>query len=124
MAIRDFFDHTCDIYHQVDDNTKSTGYSVLDTQKVTEYPTAADESAVICHFNVKDENIAARQGEPQRINDVRVTIAVPPGTDLRFNDKIVDLTHNLVYTVAKPPRNIRNNHIKAELYMREAQRDL
>lgn len=123
MSIADFFDHTCDIYHQ-DGNEQGTAYSGLDTQKVKKYQTTPEIADIDCHFSLKDENTNMAQGKPQRTADIFDTLALPVGTDVRTNDKIHDKTHNVYYTVAKPPKNIRGNHIKAKLWMLEPQQDL
>ena len=122
MSISNFFDHKCNIYHQ-DNAVKTVGYG-LTGQSVDNYPASPDVSNVSCHFSVNDENIKTSQESPQRIADISDTIALPPGTDIKFNDKIEDLTHGTQYTVIKPPRNIRGNHIKAKLFMLEIQKDL
>jgi len=122
MSIADFLDHTCDIYH-VTDTADSPGFG-LDSQKTWKYGETADISAVSCHFSVDDENVNSRQERPQMVSDIRTTLTLLPGVDIRVNDKIIDPTHNVEYTVVKPPRNIRNHHLKVRLIMREVQQDL
>lgn len=123
MAIEDFFDHTCDIFHIDKTSEEGPGYG-LQTQVIRKYKEDPDIEDLSCHFSVDDENIQSSQEKPQMIADIKDTLAVSSGTDIRFNDKIVDKVHGVEYVVIKPPRDIRGNHIKAKLMMLEIQKDV
>jgi len=122
MAIEDFYDHTCNIFH-VDLDEEGPGYG-LQNQVIRKYKETPDISDVPCHFSVDDENIKSSQENPQMIADIFDTVAMSTSVDLKFNDKVVDLKHGVEYTVIKPPRDIRGNHLKAKLMMLEVQQDL
>lgn len=110
MAINDLFDHTCDIYHMVEEYD-TPGYG-LPHSPCFSYPLNANENGVICHFSVRGgNNTAMAQNEPQNEFSERTKLCIPIDTDIRLHDKVVDCTTGLEYTVVKPIRNIRNNHL-------------
>lgn len=124
MGINSFFNHKCEIYHEIK-TPDSTAYSTLDSQSTTNnYPETPDITDLRCHFSTNDEGVRTTQGDPQRNVDWNDTLALPIGTDIRYSDKVVDLTQDITYTVEKPIRKIRNNHIKVRLITLEVQQDL
>ncbi len=108
MAIEDFFDHKCDIYH-LTGTAQKRGYGLPDSQ-VYQYPEHPDISGHPCHFGVKGGNTTIVQLEPQRNMDARRKLTLPIGTDVRVNDKIVDCGTGYEYE-AEVPGNIRGHHI-------------
>ena len=42
--------------------------------------------------------------------DAKIKLTLPAGTDVRWNDKIIDCNTGFEYT-AEQPRNIRGHHI-------------
>jgi len=108
MSFNGLLDHTCDIYHirKVD---KSPGYG-LPSSPAFEYPEEPDEPAVPCHFGVRNSSVSIVQKEPQAVRIANVKLALPAGTDIRLNDKIVDCETGYEYT-AEIPRKIRGHHI-------------
>ena len=64
MAIEDFFDHKCDIYH-LSGTVQKRKYGLPDTQEY-KYSTQPDIKNQPCHFSVKSGNVATVQKEPQR----------------------------------------------------------
>ena len=109
MSYSDFLDHSCDIYH-LSQTQVSPGFNLPASPK-DGYPSTADESAIPCHFNIKGDSPKLVQNEPENSLTERTKLNLPLGTDVRINDKIVDLTTGLAYTAVSPPRNIRNHHI-------------
>ena len=112
MAFEDLLDHKCAIYHMTKD-TKSVGYGI-ETSKF-DYPEEPDINNVPCHFNVKNNgNGSIEQTEDANVYIVVGKLQLPLDTDVRVNDKIVDLCTGLVYT-AEIPRNIRNHHMMVQV---------
>jgi len=108
MAIADFFDHTCDIYH-IGSTETSPGFA-LPGSPAFSYPEKADEAAVPCHFGVKSAHLVITQTEPANLMDNKIKLTLPIGTDIRLNDKVVNCDTGLVYT-AEQPLNIRGHHL-------------
>lgn len=109
MAIEDFFNHTCNIYHITSDE-KSPGYGLPGTPSYS-YPLTPSLSGVSCHFSVANAtSVSLVQNEPQADYNARVKVAFPIGTDIKLNDRIVHLETGLEYLV-EIPNNIRNHHI-------------
>ncbi len=110
--IEDFFDHTCDIYHNVK-QTVSRGYGLPDSVgEKLHYPDSPDIEGQACHFGVRTGALAIQlfQQEPQQDIDARLKLTLPIGTDIRANDKVVSRVTGYAYQ-AEIPRNIRNHHI-------------
>ena len=121
MAITDFFDHKCDIYHVVN-TEKSPGFG-LPAAPAFSYPDAPDLAGVPCHFGVRSLSLSFFRDRPYTDMTGGDKIGLPAGTDLRLNDRVVDLATGVVYT-AGVPRDIRGHHIAAQLYRAEEQRAL
>jgi hypothetical protein len=113
--IEDLFNHKCDIYHfDIVDNPPKYGLPST-TSKEYKYNEEPDLVDIICHFNVHPvETITI--SEPQRNINHDVTLLCPLDTDIRFNDKVIDKETSLIY-YAQKPRNIRNSHLKIQLFM-------
>jgi len=112
MAFEDLLDHKCAIYHMAE-SSKSMGYGIQASD--FDYPAVPDLDNIPCHFNVKNNgNGSMEQTEDANEYIVVGKLQLPPGTDVRVNDKIVDLTTGLVYT-AEIPRNIRDHHMMVQV---------
>ena len=119
--IEDFFDHTCDIYHLAE-TTEDAGYG-LGGKEVFSYPDVPDIQGIACHFNVKNQTLVTIQREPQQDLDARIKLALPAGTDVRVNDKIISGVTGYEYR-AEIPRNIRGHHMSVYLKRQDGQRAL
>ena len=108
MSLENLLDHTCDIYHIIEEG-KSPGYS-LPASPSFSYPKEPDISGTICHFGVRSSNVTVTQTEPANLMDAKIKLTLPAGTDVRLNDKIIDCNTGFEYT-AEQPRNIRGHHI-------------
>lgn len=110
MALEDFFDHTCMLFH-AEKNNRNLGYGISDENHFS-YPDVAEEkdTDIPCHFSVKAGTYQTSQGEPQNAYSARLKLALPIGTDIRVNDKVISGVTGYEYT-AEIPRNIRNHHI-------------
>lgn len=106
--IEDFFDHKCNIFH-IRENGASPGYSLPDSPAFS-YPDEPDISDLACHFGVRTQSVTIGQAAPVNLMDASIKLALPSGTDVRLNDKIVDCDTGYEYT-AEVPRNIRGHHI-------------
>lgn len=111
MAFDDLLDHKCAIYH-MSKGGKNLGFGIESDD--FSYPKKPDIASVSCHFNVSE------QGTMEQTEDANEYIAVgklnlPVGTDVRVNDKIVDLGTGIVY-YAEIPRNIRDHHIMVKVH--------
>jgi hypothetical protein len=105
--IEDLFDHTCDIYHGTQE-TQARGYGLPDKEADHfVYPESPDIEACPCHFG---GNINPVQGEPGNILDGGVKLALPAGTDIRVNDRVVSGVTGYAYR-AGIPRDIRGHHV-------------
>lgn len=107
MAIEDFFDHKCDIYHIVKSES-SPGYG-LPCSPGFSYSAKPDIAELPCHFGVKGSSMELIQREPQMDYEAKIKLTLPAGTDIRRNDKIIDCSTGYEY-IAEIPRNIRNHH--------------
>jgi hypothetical protein len=112
LAIEDFFDHKCDIYHSKKE-TVSPGYNLPGSPKFS-YGSVPDIENVDCHFHVKNSSITIVQEEVVNRYEDHVKLALPAGTDIRLNDRVINRDTGLVYT-AELPRNIRDHHIAVYL---------
>ncbi len=122
MAWEDFFNHKCDIYHIVK-SSDNVGYGVTDTEHFS-YPAKPDHTDVDCHFMIRTGKAVIVQTEPANDYDARIKLALPAGTDIRINDKVVSKETGLTY-IAELPRVIKHNHhivvyVKREGTVREA----
>lgn len=108
MAVEDFFDHVCNIYHMAG-TARKRGYGLPDS-KDFQYPEFPDISGQPCHFSVKSGAIAIVQQEPQKDMNASLKLTLPIGTDIRINDKVVDCSTGYAYE-AEIPRNIRGHHM-------------
>lgn len=121
MAIEDFYDHTCDIFHAVK-SEKSPGYG-LPGAPLFDYGSTPDITGQPCHFHVSGFSPSFAEMEPNTNMTVTEKLSLPTGTDVRLNDKIIDRTTGVEYT-AGIPRNIRGHHIAVQLHRREVQKAL
>lgn len=121
MAIENFFDHTCNIFHLRSKGT-SPGFGLPESPQF-KYDETPDLEGVSCHFHVGGFSPSFKEQRPHTDMEVNEKLSLPPGTDVRINDKIVDLTTGVVYT-AGVPRNIRDHHIAVQLHRTTAQRAL
>ncbi len=121
MSIENFFDHKCDIYHLMSEN-KSIGYA-LPASPAFSYPETPDEPCVPCHFGVKSFNYTIQQNQPANEYDAKIKLTLPISTDIRCNDKVVELSTGLEYT-AEQPRNVRGHHKFVFLKRTDAQKPL
>lgn len=108
MAFEDFLEHTCDIYHMIRQE-RSPGYS-LPASPAFYYPDVPDASGVICHFGVKGRRMNLTQQTPQTQYEATIKLTLPLHTDIRLNDKVVDLSTGYAYT-ADIPQVIRAHHV-------------
>ena len=121
MAIENFFDHRCDIYH-ITEEQASPGYG-LPSAPAFSYPEEPDISGLECHFGVRSMSVNITQTQPINVMDARIKLTLPKGTDVRLNDRIVDCGTGYEYT-ADEPHNIRGHHIFAYVKKKERQKDL
>lgn len=106
MSFEELLDQKCAIYHQIK-SEKDLGYGIKTGD--FKYPAEPDIHEVACHFNVGDT------GSMEQTEDVNEYIVIgklnlPYGTDVRVNDKIVNLENGIEYK-AEIPRNIRGHHM-------------
>ena len=106
MSFESLLDQKCAIYHLVK-GTKDLGFGIKGGK--FSYPDKPDIEEVPCHFNV-DDNDTLEQTEDANEYTVVGKLNLPYGTDVRVNDKIVNLDNGLTY-YAEVPRNIRDHHV-------------
>lgn len=121
MAIEDFFNHKCDIYH-IREAEKSPGYNLPGSPSFS-YPDEPDISGLECHFGIKSMSVNITQTAPINLMDARIKLTLPKGTDIRLNDKIIDCGTGFEYT-ADEPHDIRGHHIFVYIKKKERQKDL
>jgi hypothetical protein len=121
MSLESFFDHKCDIYHLIEDEQKMS-YGLPSTNSYT-YPDEPDEAGVTCHFAVKLWSYSIQQNQPANEYDAKIKLTLPIDTDIRRNDKIVELSTGLEYT-AEQPRNVRGHHKFVFIKRLDAQKPL
>ncbi len=102
-----FLNHTCDIYHIIEEE-RSPGYG-LPGAPAFHYPEEPDLSEVPCHFGVRTATISTEQSEPMENLESRIKLALPTGTDIRINDKIVRCDNGLEYQ-AELPVHVHGEH--------------
>lgn len=108
MSYEDLLDHECNIYH-VESEETSLGFGL--TTEEFQYPDKPDAENVRCHFNVnRSENL--QQTDTANVYTVNGKVNFALGTDVRVNDKIVDLSNGLEY-ICEIPKQIRNHHLIA-----------
>ena len=111
MAIEDFFDHTCNIYHLQNEDIE-IGYGIKDKKYFYNY--TADIENVQCHFYIKTPEQFIHN-DPQPSVTGRIKLALPIGTDIRTNDKVINNVTGLGY-IAEVVHNIREHHIMVYLF--------
>ncbi len=106
MSFESLLNQKCVIYHMKKES-KSLGYGI--TSDSFFYSEEPDEADIPCHFNVSDTGTL---GQTEDANEYTVAgkLNLPYGTDVRVNDKIIDLGSGITY-YAEIPRNIRDHHI-------------
>ena len=65
MALADFLDHKCDIYHLIQ-SKDSPGYGLPDSP-VFNYNNKPDEKEIPCHFGIESLDAETEQKQPQNI---------------------------------------------------------
>ena len=116
MSFSNFLRHKCNIYH-IKKTDVSPGYGLPASPKLS-YPDEPDIKNLSCYFHRSSMSIS--QSEPQAKRSGRVKLSLPAGTDIRLNDRIVDIETGLDYT-AELPRPIRNHHITVMLRLTSEQ---
>ena len=106
MSLENMLDHKCAIYHMKIEG-RNLGYGIIG--ETFSYPAEPDVDNVPCHFNVSDTG-TLNQTEDANEYTVVGKLNLPYGTDVRVNDKIIDLGSRISY-YAEVPRNIRDHHI-------------
>ncbi len=111
MPFEDMLNHRCDVYH-IQKTDTSPGYGLPSSPSFS-YPDTPDISGLSCHFSVKSGvtvglNIVQR--EPYATLEGRVKLTLSLGSDIRINDKIVNLETGYEYT-AEAPTQIRDHHL-------------
>ena len=112
MSFENLLNHKCDIYHIVK-TQKSPGYNLKSSPSFG-YLDIADITPVNCHFGTKSKSVTIAQNEPYAEFTSKVKLALPINTDIRLNDKVVDVSTNTSY-IAGMPINIRDHHISVYL---------
>lgn len=120
MSFEAMLNHKCDVYHMLRTDT-SPGYG-LPSSPVFSYPDTPDIEDLQCHFGVGDTRTVI-QAEPQANYQANIKLAVPIGTDIRLNDKIIDKSNGYEYT-ADIPVQVRNHHVFVMLTRKSAQEPL
>lgn len=111
MAIEDFFNHTCNIHHLQKEDV-DIGYGINDVRYF--YNDIADIENLQCHFYIKTLEQFIHN-EPQPSVTGRMKLALPIGTDIRTNDKVINNVTGLGY-IAEIVHNIRDHHIMVYLF--------
>lgn len=106
----DFLNHTCDIYHTVDE-TVTIGYGIEATteKRLAEPGDTPDLEGIPCHFHVRSNGVKVVQAEPYSDIEGECKLSLPSGTDVRENDMVRDCDSGLMYR-AGIPRTIHGNH--------------
>lgn len=110
MSFGNLLDQRCAIYHMRKEG-KDLGYGI--TGETFIYPEEPDVADVPCHFNVSDTG-TLNQTEDANEYTVVGKLNLPYGTDVRVNDKIIDLSNGISY-YAEIPRGIRNHHMVVQI---------
>lgn len=109
MALIDFFNHKCDIYH-IEHTSEAIGFGFSENDNSYSYSDTPDIQGIMCHFHTKSNSVVMNQTEPANSLNITRKLALPLGTDIRINDKVVDVATGVEYT-AEMPVNVRNHHI-------------
>lgn len=117
MSIEDLFDHSCNIFHIVKTSTPK-GYG-LPNQNAYSYSEVPDLESIPCHFKQVVDGVSITLNSPNKELQGDFILKLPIGTDIRTNDKVIDLESNLVYT-AHVPRSVRDNHVKVKLKLEQS----
>lgn len=106
----DFLDHTCNIYHLVDEKM-NVGYGVkAATIKVPQQEAA--EINVPCHFHIKSNSgVRIVQKEPYAALTGETKLTLPPLTDIRINDVVEDCRNGIRYRAGLPVSVHGEHHI-------------
>ena len=80
MALADFLDHKCDIYHLIQ-SKDSPGYGLPDSP-VFIYNNKPDEKEIPCHFGIESLDAETEQKQPQNILREKIKLTLPAGTGL------------------------------------------
>ena len=121
MAFSNLLNHKCDVYHNVKTST-SPGYNLPGSPKFS-YPDTPDITEVPCHFEIRVGTQSISQKEPQADFDANIKLVYLNGTDIRINDKIVDIEDGFEYTAGKP-RKVRNHHMFVMLTRTDEQKPI
>lgn len=113
MSFSEFLNHKCNIYH-ITKKSESPGYS-LKPSATFSYSDTPDIENIQCHFGVKNGTVNIIQMEPQANYEAKIKLSLPPKTDIRLNDKVVDLDTGYEYT-AEIPRDVHGHHIVVWLH--------
>lgn len=111
MAIEDFFNQTCNIYH-LKKADKNLGYGISDTSYY--YNNTPDLESIPCRFYLKTVE-QVLHNTPQPLITGRMKIALSTDIDIRSNDKILNNTTGLTYIV-EIVHNIRGHHLMAYMF--------
>lgn len=112
----DFLNHTCDIFHLVEQpSTEDYGIKVA---KQSVYEKEPSEKDVPCHFHIQSDGIKLIQEEPYRRLSGEIKVSLPIGTNIRKNDRVQSKETGLCY-LADVPRNIREHHIIVQVRREE-----
>ena len=71
----------------------------------------------------KSESTSISQTAPANIKESRIKLALPTGTDVRLNDKIVDRKNGCEY-IAEIPHDIHGHHLFVYVVAKGTQRYL
>ena len=78
---------------------------------------------MVCHFGVKSGTRIIVQNEPQADYQAKIKLYLLFGSDVRLNDKIVDVDTGYEYT-AELPINVREHHMFAMLQRTTVQKPI
>lgn len=111
MALKDFFNHTCNIFH-LKSNDIDLGYNITD--KKYSYDVTPDVNDIPCHFYIKTPEQFIHN-DPQPSATGRIKLVLPIGTDIRTNDKVINNVTGLEY-ITEIVHNIREHHLMVYLF--------
>lgn len=112
MAIENFFTDRCDIYRS-EPKLISPGYALPAAPKPNHTQTP-DLENVPCCFCIKGSRENISRADPMMNYEADIQLDVPAGTDIRLNDKVVDLATGFEYKAGKP-HDIRGHHITVQV---------
>lgn len=108
--IENLMNHRCNIFHVI--KSSSGGGFGLPSQDVYSYRDTPDISSQSCHFKLN--RLIVNGTGPAKSFSNNSHVDFPTGTDVRMNDKILDLETGIIY-YANPPKSIRGNRIRCDL---------